>query len=169
MKLKNCGVLARTMATERIIKCRQCGTSVERNVAIELRKGWYVCSDACAEVWKEAHKPQSKQSEPDDRKALLDYIKSLNPDANFPAIAVQLKRMMVEHSMTYAGMRYALWYSINVKELPYKGIGILPYVYDESRRYWNWKQCMKQRVSAWKPADDEAVIVRHDKEEDVFT
>lgn len=151
------------------IKCRQCGKSVERNAAIELRKGWYVCSDACAEAWAAAHKPQPKQSEPDDRKALLDYIKSLAPDANFPAIAVQLKRIMVEHGMTYAGMRYALWYSITVKELPYKGIGILPYVYDESRRYWNWKQRMKQQVSAWKPQDDEAVIVRHDAEEDVFT
>lgn len=151
------------------IKCRQCGKQIDRDVAIELRKGWYVCSDACAEAWTAAHKPQPKKSEPDARKALLDYIKSLDPDANFPAIAVQLKRMTVEHGMTYAGMRYALWYSINIKELPYKGIGILPYVYDESRRYWNWKQRMKQQVSAWRPQDDDAVIVRQDNEEDVFT
>lgn len=150
------------------VKCRQCGKSVERNAAIELRKGWYVCSKTCAEAWAATHKPRPKQSEPDARKALLDYIKSLDPDANFPAIAMQLKRMTVEHGMTYAGMRYALWYSINVKELPYKGIGILPYVYDESRRYWRWKQQMKQQVSAWNPADDEAVIARHDNEEDVF-
>lgn len=151
------------------IKCRQCGKQISKDAAIKLSNGWYVCSDACAEAWVAAHKPQPKQSEPDARKALLDYIKSLDPDANFPAIAVQLKRMMVEHGMTYAGMRYALWYSINIKELPYKGIGILPYVYDESRRYWNWKQRMKQQVSTWKPQDDEAVIVRQDKEEDVFT
>lgn len=150
------------------VKCRQCGKQIERDAAIELRKGWYVCSDACAEAWTEAYKPRPKQSEPDARKALLDYIKSLDPDANFPAIAMHLKRMTVEHGMTYAGMRYALWYSINIKELPYKGIGILPYVYDESRRYWNWKQRMKQRVAGWTPADDDAVIVRHDKEEDVF-
>lgn len=152
-----------------LIKCRQCGKQIERDAAIELRKGWYVCSGACAEAWAAAHKPRPKQSEPDARKALLDYIKSLDPDANFPAIAVQLKRMMVEHGMTYTGMKYALWYSITVKELPYKGIGILPYVYDESRRYWNWKQQMKRQVSAWTPQDDEAVIVRRDIEEDVFT
>lgn len=151
------------------IKCRQCGKQIDHDAAIELRKGWYVCSNACAEAWAAAHKPRPKKSEPDARKALLDYIKSLDPDANFPAIAMQLKRMMAEHGMTYAGMRYALWYSINVKELPYNGIGILPYVYDESRRYWNWKQRMKQQVSAWKPQDNDAVIVRHDKEEDVFT
>lgn len=151
------------------IKCRQCGKSIERNTAIELRKGWYVCSDACAEAWKTAHAPKPKQAANDVRKALLDYIKSLDPNANFTAIAVQLKRMTVEYGMTYAGMRYALWYSIAVKELPYKGIGILPYVYDEGRRYWNWQQQMKRQVSAWQPADDEAVIVRRDNEEDVFT
>lgn len=157
------------MPKHKQIKCRQCGKKIDRDAAIELRKGWYVCSDACAEAWTAAHKPRLKQSEIDARKALLDYIKSLDPDANFPAIAVQLKRMTVEHGMTYAGMRYALWYSINIKELPYKGIGILPYVYDESRRYWNWKQRMKQQVSAWRPQDDDAVIVRQDNEEDVFT
>lgn len=157
------------MATERIIKCRQCGRQISKDAAIKLSKGWYVCSDACAEAWKAAHAPKPKQSEPDDRKALLDYIKSLDPNANFTAIAVQLKRMTVEYGMTYAGMRYALWYSIAVKELPYKGIGILLYVYDESRRYWNWQQQMKQQVSVWKPQDDEAVIVRQDNEEDVFT
>lgn len=152
-----------------LIKCRQCGKQIDRNAAIELHKGWYVCSDACAEAWVAAHKPRPKQSEPDARKVLLDYIKSLDPDANFPAIVVQLKRMTVEYGMTYAGMRYALWYSISVKELPYKGIGILPYVYDESRRYWNWQQQMKRQVSEWMPADEDAVIVRRDKEEDVFT
>lgn len=150
------------------IKCRQCSKQISKDDAVKLSNGWYVCSDACAEAWAAAHKPQPKQPRPDDRKALLDYIKSLDPNANFPAIAMQLKRMTVEHGMTYAGMRYALWYSINVKELPYKGIGILPYVYDESRRYWNWKQRMKQQVSAWRPADDEAVVVRHDAEEDLF-
>ena len=151
-----------------MIICRKCGKSIEREFAIELRKGWYVCSGACAEAWKAAHASKPQQAFNDDRKTLLDYIKSLDPNANFPAIAMQLKRMTVEHGMTYAGMRYALWYSINVKELPYKGIGILPYVYDESRRYWNWKQRMKQQVAGWKPADDEAVIVRRDNEEDVF-
>lgn len=150
------------------VKCRQCGKMVDKADAIQLPNGYYICSEQCREAWKAAHASKPQQAFNDDRKALLDYIKGLDPDANFPAIAMQLKRMTVEHGMTYAGMRYALWYSINVKELPYKGIGILPYVYDESRRYWSWKQQMKQQVSTWKPQDDEAVIVRRDNEEDVF-
>lgn len=151
-----------------LVTCRQCGRRLEREFAIELRKGWYVCSDACAEAWQAAHAPKPNQAASDDRKALLDYIHRLDPSANFMALTAQLKRMMADHGMTCGGMRYALWYSINVKQLPYKGIGILPYVYTEARDYWNWQQRMKQQVAGWMPADDEVVIVRHDDEEDVF-
>ena len=113
-----------------------------------------------------------KKNEPSpdaaERKALLDYIKELDPDANFVAIGWQLKRM-TDEGMTYSGIRYALWYSINVKQMPYRGVGIIPYVYEEAKTYWQWQQRMKQQVAGWMPADNDAVIVRHDKEEDVFT
>lgn len=110
-----------------------------------------------------------KLTSPDaaERKALLDYIKSLDPDANFIMIGSQLKRM-TDEGMTYAGIRYALWYSINVKGAEYKGIGIVPYVYDEAKKYWQWQQKMKVQVAGWKQADEDAVVVRYDKEEDVF-
>ena len=60
-----------------------------------------------------------KSTSPDaaERKALLDYIKELDPKANFVAIGWQLKRM-IDEGMTYSGIRYALWYSINVKQMP---------------------------------------------------
>ena len=112
-----------------------------------------------------------KKNEPSpdaaERKALLDYIKELDPNANFIAIGSQLKRM-IDEGMTYSGIRYALWYSINVKQMPYRGVGIIPYVYKEAKTYWQWQQRMKQQVAGWMPADDDAVIVRHDKEDDVF-
>ena len=74
-----------------------------------------------------------KKNEPSpdaaERKALLDYIKELDPSANFVAIGWQLKRM-TDEGMTYSGIRYALWYSINVKQMPYRGVGIVPYTSD---------------------------------------
>ena len=73
-----------------------------------------------------------KKNEPSpdaaERKALLDYIKELDPDANFVAIGWQLKRM-IEEGITYSGIRYALWYSINVKQMQYRSVGIYPYHY----------------------------------------
>lgn len=110
-----------------------------------------------------------KSTSPDaaERKALLDYIKELDPDANFVAIGSQLKRMTAE-GMTYSGIRYALWYSINVKQMPYKGVGIIPYVYEEAKAYWQWHQRMKQQVASWQPKDNDDVVVKRHREEEVF-
>ena len=49
------------MPKHTLIKCRQCGKQIERDAAIEVRKGWYVCSDACAEAWQAAHATNPKE------------------------------------------------------------------------------------------------------------
>lgn len=110
-----------------------------------------------------------KSASPDaaERKALLAYIKELDPNANFIAITSQLKRM-ADEGMTYSGIRYALWYSVNVKQMPYKGVGIIPYVYEEAKAYWQWKQRMKQQVASWQPQDNDAVVVKRQREDEVF-
>lgn len=112
-----------------------------------------------------------KKNEPSpdaaERKALLDYVKELDPNANFILITSQLKRM-TDEGMTYSGIRYALWYSINVKQMPYKGIGIIPYVYEEAKTYWQWQQRMKQQVASWQPQDNDAVVVKRQREDEVF-
>lgn len=112
-----------------------------------------------------------KKNEPSpdtaERKALLDYIKALDPNANFIAIGSQLKRM-TDEGMTYSGIRYVLWYSINVKHMPYKGVGIIPYVYEEAKAYWQWQQRMKQQVASWQPQDNDAVVVKRQRDDEVF-
>ena len=102
-----------------------------------------------------------------ERKALLAYIKELDSNANFILITSQLKRM-ADDGMTYSGIRYALWYSVNVKQMPYKGVGIVPYVYEEAKAYWQWQQRMKQQVASWQPQDDDAVVVKRQREDEVF-
>ena len=110
-----------------------------------------------------------KSTGPDtaERKALLAYIKELDTNANFILITSQLKHMTTE-GMTYSGIRYALWYSVNVKQMPYKGVGIIPYVYEEAKAYWQRQQRMKQQVANWQPQDNDAVVVKRQKEDEVF-
>ena len=115
-----------------------------------------------------ARKKNEPSPDASERKALLDYIKILDPDANFIMIGSQLKRMLAE-GMTYAGIRYALWYSINVRGMEYKGVGIIPCVYDEAKRYWQWQQQMKAQVAGWKQSDEDAVVVKRQREDEVFT
>ena len=152
-----------------MVKCRQCGKLIDKSNAIQLTNRFYMCSEQCSDEYISTH--QRKPKEPAKRSSytlLMDYIKQLDPNANFMAITAQLKRMAADYSMTYNGMRYALWYSVNIKNLPYKGIGILPYVYQESKDYWDWQQHMKQQVADWMPQDDDAIIVRRDVEENIF-
>lgn len=112
-----------------------------------------------------------KKNEPSpdaaERKALLAYIKELDPNANFILITSQLKRM-TDEGMTYNGIRYALWYSINVKQMPYRGVGIIPYIYEEAKTYWQWQQRMKKQVAGWQPQDNDAVVVKRQREDEVF-
>lgn len=161
-------VKERSVNMTKQVKCRQCGKMIDKPAAIQLPNGYYMCSEQCRDEWMAAHAPKPKQPPNDDRKALLAYIRQLDHNANFIVITAQLKRMIADYGMTYAGMRYALWWSVNMANKPYKGIGILPYVYQDAKNYWQWQQRMKQQVAGWTPADDDAVIVRHDKEEDVF-
>lgn len=150
------------------VKCRVCDKQVDKTDAIELRKGWYACSEKCRDEWQEKRSSVTKQKQDNGRSALLTYIKQLDPNANFMVIIAQLKRMITDYGMTYKGMHYALWYSINNKNLPYKGVGILPYVYQESKDYWDWQQRMKQQVAGWKIKDKEAIVVRKEAEEEIF-
>lgn len=112
-----------------------------------------------------------KKNEPSldaaERKALLAYIEELDHNANFISIGSQLKRMTTD-GMTYSGIRYALWYSVNVKQMPYKGVGIIPYVYEEAKAYWEWQQRMKEQVASWQPQDNDAVVVKQQRNDEVF-
>lgn len=114
-----------------------------------------------------ARKKNEPNPDAEERKALLAYIKELDHNANFILITSQLKRM-TDEGITYSGIRYALWYSVNVKQMPYKGVGIIPYVYEEAKAYWQWQQRMKQRVASWKPQDDDAVVVKRQRDDEVF-
>ena len=154
-----------------LIKCRQCGKQIERDAAIELRKGWYVCSDACAEAWKAAHAPKPK--EPivvSPMRQLTNYVQSYAPNTAWVKFGANVQRMCKD-GMTIPGIHYTLRYMREHEQVQMYGDGLalVPYYYDASRAYWNWQQRMKQQVSGWMPADDDAVIVRHEKEEDVFT
>ena len=154
-----------------LIKCRQCGKQIERDAAIELRKGWHVCSDACAEAWQADHAPKPvQQAPPSPMRQLTDYVQSYAPNTAWVKFAANVQRMCKD-GMTIAGIHYTLRYMREHEQVQMYGDGLalVPYYYDAARNYYQWQQRMKQQVTGWIPADNDAVIVRRDKEEDVFT
>lgn len=153
-----------------LIKCRQCGKQIERDFAIELRKGWYVCSNTCAQSWQADHAPKPKRpTVVPPMRQLTDYVQTYAPNTAWVKFGANVQRMCKD-GMTIAGIHYTLRYirEHEGKQVQGDGVALVPYYYDAARNYYQWQQRMKQQVAGWTPADDEAVVVRHDDEEDVF-
>lgn len=153
------------------VKCRQCGKQIERDIARKMSNGYYVCSEKCEKQWQDEHTPKPKVNSADNRHALFTLIKGFAPDSNMRIISIQLAKMMKDNpDMTYGGITQTLYYlRDNGYDLSKSPLGLIPYKYDDARKHWEWKRAMRKQVAGWVPADDDAVIVRRDKEEDVFT
>ena len=149
------------------MKCRQCGKEMDKSDAIQIKQRIYVCSCECKEAYDKAHKPQDNANK--DRKMLLDYIKSISPDANFRIIGSQLANLMKENpDMTYSGIAYTIRYmnsiGLDVKKSP---LGLVKYKYDEAYLYWKWQKEMKRNVAAWHPVENKEIVIKN-KPEDIF-
>ena len=161
----------RQMAKPVLIKCRQCGKQVDKSTAIEAKSRIYVCSEQCNNEWQLAHEQKSRTvAEKSPMRQLTDYVQSYAPDTAWVKFGANVQRMCKD-GMTVAGIHYTLRYMRGHEQVQMYGDGLslVPYYYDQARIYYQWQQRMKQQVAGWMPADDDAVIVRHDKEEDVFT
>lgn len=158
------------MANQKI-KCRQCGKQVDKSLAVEIKPRQYVCSQQCADDYRLAHEKQKSQDKPlSDMRKLTDYVKSYATNTAWVKFGANVQRMCKD-GMTIAGIHYTLRYmrEHETVQMYGDGLALVPYYYDQARNYYQWQQRMKQQVAGWVPSDDDAVIVRHDKEEDVFT
>lgn len=155
------------------VKCRQCGKMIDKPAAIQLPNGYYMCSEQCRYEWMAAHAPKPKQPQsapPSPMRRLTDYVQTYAPNTAWVKFGVNVQRMCKD-GMTIPGIHYTLRYMREHEQVQMYGDGLalVPYYYDVARNYYQWQRRMKQQVGDWMPQDDDAVIVRHDKEEDVFT
>lgn len=80
-----------------------------------------------------------------DRQMLYDTIKDIF-DVTYPTpqMMKQVKRFREELGYEYSGMAATLVYAKNQKEMDLTGVGIIPYLYDETRKYYQWRKHRKQ-------------------------
>lgn len=152
------------------VKCKSCGKQIDKKDAILVKPRCYVCSPEC-KAKLEQPAPKLPPDENKARQALLDYIdQHASQDVNWPMLAAQLKRMLMQYpKFTYGGIHYTLWYTTEMLDIPLNGIGLVPYYYDEARAYYQWQQSMRAVISSWKYNDQEQTISRQiDKPEIIF-
>lgn len=154
------------------VKCRVCNKQVDKLSAIEMRKGWYVCCDACAETWIHTHAPKPKPAQsvtPNPMRQLTDYVQTYAPNTAWVKFGANVQRMCRD-GMTIPGIHYTLRYirEHENKQVRGDGLALVAWYYDAARNYYEWQQRMKKQVGDWTPQDDDAIIIRRDVEEDVF-
>ena len=157
-----------------MITCRVCKAKVDKDSAICLKPKIYVCCEQCKEQYllKENNKAnQSKDSQ--DRQEFVSYLKSIcSQELNYKIVGSMLKKMMKDNpSFRYNGMQYTLWYIYNVLNIKITGVGIIPYYYDEAKKYYSNKQKMKKQIKESNISQDTKTICRKIKkieDEDIF-
>lgn len=105
---------------------------------------------------------EEETQEEKDKQELEEYIKKLfNLDRMDGKITLQIKKFMQDNPhYTYSGIRRTLEYFYIVKKNPISKaqehgptIGIVPWVYDEAKRYYYEKWLLQQKNAEFKKED----------------
>ena len=88
---------------------------------------------------------KEKTQEDIDRNNLLNYFISVCCEPiNYAVYNKQLKEIKQQYKdYTYKGMQYCLWYIHEHQKIPIKSIAIVPYYYEESKKYYQWLKDIK--------------------------
>lgn len=154
------------------VKCRQCGKQLVKNDAIEIKPRLFACCEECKNKYVESHKENKKETpnEYAPLRQLTDYVQTYAPETEWVRFVAMVKKMCFEYNMTIPGIHFTLQYVREHEErsLQGDGLGSVPFWYDKARKWYSWKQQMKQNVREWKNVPGASVIVKN-KEEDAFT
>ena len=114
---------------------------------------------------------KEKTQEDIDKKELLDYFISVCIEPiNYAVYNKQLKEIKQQYKdYTYRGMKYCLWYIHEHQNIPIKSIAIVPYYYEESKKYYQWLKNIKNSLKKYNiEQEQEKVVIKQEVEEDIF-
>lgn len=117
--------------------CKYCSQKFNRDIEPFVRVGERrYAHKACAEKYE-----SSLSKDERDYEALETYIKKLfNTDVISARIRKQIRDFREQYKYTFSGMLKTLywWYEIqgHTTELAQKGIGIIPFVYEDACKYY---------------------------------
>lgn len=124
----------------RKVKCPVCGTFNDKENAI-FHNSKYYCK-ICYE---------NKQNDANDYKDLIAYICKLY-DIETPTgwMLKQIKDFKEQFKYTYKGMKTTLHYFYEIQEgndvADSMGVGIIPFIYDEAKKFYIDKKAVKDSV-----------------------
>lgn len=119
-----------------MVKCLYCGEKFDRLSEPNVKIGRRYAHKKCYEAQdSEALKEQR------DKHEFFEYIKEIyGSDYNFVSISKQAESYIKQYNFTYSGMLKSLkwFYDVkqNSKESSNGRIGIIPYIYEDAKKYY---------------------------------
>ena len=125
----------------RKVKCPECGTFNDKENTISHNSRYY-CKICYENYMREAQ----------EYKELIAYICELfQVDAPTPLMCKQIKDYKDQFNYTYRGMKTTLNYFFEIQAgndpMDSLGIGIVPFVYDEAKKFYIDKKAVKDSIS----------------------
>lgn len=127
------------------VKCAICGETFDRDKIQAVRHGArryaHVECYPEGELIELAKTDVEKEQKAKDLTSLKNYINKLFGDeCNWSRTIEYIKKFSSENNFTYTGMEKALKYFYEIKKNPLDkangSIGIIPYIYDEAKKYF---------------------------------
>lgn len=147
-----------------MVKCKICGEQFDANTEeyVKVSSNRYA-HKACVECPEEHLSPEQL-----DKLDLENYLIQLfSLEYVEPQMQLMIKKFISEKGFTYSGIKKALIYFYEVKgnkpDNKGKSLGIVPYVYEDSKRYfyslWEAQQAnVDKDISTYQPKVKEIVI-----------
>lgn len=119
-----------------LVKCLYCGEQFDRLSEPNIKIGRRYAHKSCYESQDEEQLKKDK-----DKHDFFEYIKELyGSDYNYISISKQAENYIKQYNFTYSGMLKSLkwFYEVkgNSKESSNGRIGIIPYIYEEAKKYY---------------------------------
>lgn len=118
------------------VKCLYCGEKFDRLSEPNIKIGRRYAHKKCYEAQDD--KDIKAQQ---DKHEFFEYIKTIyGEDYNYISISKQAESFIKQYNFTYSGMLKSLkwWYEVkgNSKESANGRIGIIPYIYNDAKKYY---------------------------------
>lgn len=119
-----------------MVKCLYCGERFDRLSEPNVKIGRRYAHQKCYEA-----QDDKTLKEQQDKHEFFDYIKEIyGSDYNFVSISKQAESYIKQYNFTYSGMLKSLkwFYEVqkNDKESANGRIGIIPYIYEDAKKYY---------------------------------
>ena len=119
-----------------MVKCVYCGEQFDRLSEPCIKLGRRYAHQSCYE----SQDAEELKKQEDEHK-FWEYIKEIyGSDYNFISIKKQVESYIKEYGFTYSGMFKSLkwWYEVkgNSKESSNGRVGIIPYIYEDAKKYY---------------------------------